>query len=156
VQEYLDLLKGLNSEGVRYVVIGGFASVLHGTASVTFDLDIAIALDDKNGAALIRALAPFHPFPPQFVSEKNFVWDERSLSGAVMTLITDVGKVDLLRVLPEIESFDALFERGEARVIDGIRFKIAAIDDLITMKGAAGRPKDIEHIQQLKALKELD
>ena len=155
MQEYLDLLKSLNSEGVRYVVVGGFATVLHGASSVTFDLDLAVALDGENGTAIICALAPFDPFPPQFGSSKNFVWDERSLFGVVMTLMTKAGKIDILRVLPEIDSFEGLLNRSELRQFYELEVRIASIDDLIAMKVAAGRPKDIEHIRQLNARKEI-
>ncbi len=55
--------------------------MLHGTSTVTFALDMAIALDNANGEAFIKAFAPFRPFPSQFGSADNFVWDSRSLVG---------------------------------------------------------------------------
>ncbi len=137
------------------MVVGGFATVLQGASSVTFDLDLAVALDSENGTAIVRALAPFEPYPPQFGSAKNFAWDERSLFGNVMTLMTKVGKIDILRVLPNIDSFDGLLNRSELREFYDLKVRIASIDDLIAMKVAAGRPKDLEHIRQLEARKEI-
>ena len=153
--EFLDLLKALNDEGVKFVVVGGFAMMIYGASAVTYDLDLAIALDDENGAALVRALEPFHPFPPQFGSAENFVWDNRSLVGPVMSLVTSAGHIDILRTLPEVDHFDGLYERSVVRRIGGIDLQIASVDDLILMKQAASRPKDQEHIHQLKLLKLL-
>jgi predicted nucleotidyltransferase len=152
---YLDLLKSLKGEGVNFVIVGGFAMILHGASTVTYDLDLAIALDSVNGAAVIKALRPFRPYPPQLESAKHFVWDERSLFGAVISLATDVGHVDILRVLPEIDNFEGLYERSEVRHFWGDQFRIASIDDLILLKQAANRPKDREHIRQLEVLKKI-
>jgi predicted nucleotidyltransferase len=72
-----------------------------------------------------------------------------------MTLITDAGRVDILRVLPEVDSFEGLKARAEIRVLGGITVHVASIDDLISMKLAAGRPKDLDHIHHLMAIKKL-
>lgn len=153
--EFLEVLKSLDAEGVRFVIVGGVAMVLHGSSSVTFDLDLALSLDERNVAAAVRGLAPFHPRPPHYPTEVGFVWDERSFVGAVVELNTDAGPLDLLRVLPEVDSFAGLWDRAEIRELGGIAVRVASIDDLIAMKEAAGRPKDLEHVRQLKALKKI-
>ena len=103
--------------------------------------------------AVIRALAPFRPFPPQFGSADSFVWDRRSFVGAVLELVTDVGHIDVLLVQPGVDSFEGLLSRSESRSLEDIKVQVASIDDLIAMKSAAGRPKDIDHIRQLHAIK---
>ncbi len=84
--DYQELLKALNREQVQFVIVGGYAMVVHGASTVTNDLDFAIALNEDNGSVIIRALVPFHPYPPKYGSAKNFVRDERSIFGSVMTL----------------------------------------------------------------------
>ena len=153
--EFLELLKSLVSEQVRFVIVGGIAMVLHGSSSVTFDLDLAVSLDAENESAAVRAIAPFGPRPPHYPAGLGFVWDERSFTGAVVHLNTDIGPLDLLRVLPKIDSFEGLWNRSELREIGDLEVRVASIDDLIAMKQAANRPKDQEHIRQLKALKAL-
>ena len=155
VPEFRDLLKALNEQGVRFVIVGGFAMILNGGTYVTFDLDLAISPDPSNATAIVRALAHFHPFPPEFGSPESFVWDERSITGSVVSLVTSAGNVDILRVLPEIESFDVLWERSGERMIFDALVRVASIDDLIKMKEAANRPKDLNHIQELRVLKHL-
>ncbi|MBX7134643.1 MAG: nucleotidyltransferase [Fimbriimonadaceae bacterium] len=153
--EFTEILHALNRESVRFVIIGGLALVLQGGSYVTFDLDLALASDPENGSALIRALAPYHPFPPNFGSADRFVWDDRSFRGAVISLVTDLGHLDLLLVLPGVDSFESLYARAEDRIVAGAHVKVAAIDDLIAMKESADRPKDRAHLDQLIALKKL-
>lgn len=148
---YLDLLQALNDRAVKFVVVGGYATVMHGGSTVTFDLDLAVALNESNGDALVEALAPFRPFLPQYGSPDGFVWDKRSFT--VMSLSTTAGHIDILRVLPEVDSFDGLMERSKKMMVKGVPFMIASIDDLIAMKRAANRPRDMDHIEMLKAIK---
>jgi hypothetical protein len=49
--------------GVDFVVIGGLAATLHGSAQVTYDLDICYSRASANLRRLVEALAPFHPRP---------------------------------------------------------------------------------------------
>ncbi len=130
--------------------------ILHGSTYVTFDLDLAISADDSSSAAMVRALAPLHPFPPQLGSASNFVWDERSFQTAVVELITDAGQIDILRIVPGVDSFDGLWERSEVRKLSGLDVRVACIDDLIAMKSAANRAKDRDHIRQLQILRSLN
>jgi len=155
VPEFIDLLRAFNDQEVRYVIVGGLAMVLHGSTFPTFDLDLAISDDQANAEPIVRALAPLHPFPPQYGSPKNFVWDARSITGAVISLATDAGFVDLLRVHPGVDGFEKLWERAEARLVAGLLIRVACLDDLIKMKRAANRPKDLEHIKQLESLKSI-
>ena len=155
VPEFVDLLKALNEQRLRYVVVGGLAMILHGASYPTFDLDVAISTDSANSTPLVKALAGLHPFPPQMGSPKNFIWDERSIFGSVVSLMTDAGELDIIRNQPGVDSFDGLWERSELRVISGIEVHVASIDDLVNMKRAAGRPKDLQHIKQLEAIRAL-
>jgi len=155
VPEFLDLLKALNAEGVRYVVVGGLAMVLQGTTYVTYDLDIAPSPEDENVSAIVRALASLHPRPFQYVPGAPFVWDEKSFFGPAVELITEAGDVDILRVLPGLDSFEGLLARSEIRRIGELEIRIACLEDLIAMKAEAHKPKDLDHIRQLLALKEL-
>ena len=135
--DFLDLLKSLNDNDVRYVVIGGYATVLHGDA-------------------LIEALREFEPYPPRYGSAKNFVWDIRSFSGRVISLATTAGRIDILRAVPGIDAFEDIWERSHISSVRGVKVRIASINDLIKMKQAADRPKDREHIKLLEALKSIE
>lgn len=72
-----------------------------------------------------------------------------------MTLETSVSPVDILSDIPGIDSFEGLWERSVVRPLYGLAVHVASVDDLISMKRAANRPKDQNHILELLALKKL-
>ena len=148
------LVKALASEDVRFVAIGGFALLLHGGRHITMDSDFAIAADPANASAVVRSLAPFHPEPSHLPAGMPFVWDERSIRGAAVSLRSDCGDVDLLLVIPGVDSFEELWARAVQKEIDGTRFRVASIQDLIAMKQTAGRPQDLAHLEELRRIRE--
>ncbi len=152
--EFESLVQALNDAGVRYVVIGGLAMVLQGSNYATVDSDFAVAEDPGNTETLVRALAPLHPHPHNTTWE-YFVWDERSIVGDVISLVTDAGDVDLLRNTPGVDSFEGLYSRSELREAFGQTLRVACLADLISMKQAANRPKDRNHLIELEALAAL-
>jgi hypothetical protein len=149
------LVKALTTEEARFVVIGGFALLLHGGRHTTMDSDFAIAADAENAAAVVRALASFGPEPTHLPAGMPFIWDERSIRGAAVSLRSDCGDIDLLLTIPGVESFEALLSRSIERELDGVRFRIASIPDLMAMKEAAGRPQDLAHIEELRRIQGL-
>ena len=153
--EFEKLIRSLDENEVRFVIVGGIAMVLHGSDYSTVDSDFAVADDSEVTEPLVRALAGFNPRPTHFSPGTPFVWDARSIFGAVISLSTDAGDVDLLRVLPGVDSFDGLMDRSVVRRIFGMDVHVASIQDLIAMKKAANRPKDLNHISELEALAAL-
>jgi hypothetical protein len=153
--DLISLVRALEAEGASYVVIGGMAMVLHGCSHVTMDSDFAIASAPENAAAVVRALASFEPIPSHLKRGTHFVWDERSIRGAVVSLDTTVGDVDLLLVLPGLSSYEELLARSTIRQVGGFSVRVAAIPDLIAMKKAANREQDRLHILQLESVLKL-
>jgi predicted nucleotidyltransferase len=150
------VLASLNDAGVRYVLIGGLALVAQGSAHVTRDIDVCYSRDRENLRALAEAIAPLHPQLRTVAGPVMFPWDERTLrGGANFTLTTTAGDVDLLGDVAGVPSFQALWDRSAEMEVFGIRVRVASVDDLLSMKRAAGRPKDQAHIIELEGLQNL-
>lgn len=147
------LIQALSDEGVRFTVIGGFALILHGGRNTTFDMDFAVASSPDNASAIVRALASFHPSPTHLPEGTPFVWDERSIRGQVISLRSDCGDLDLLLIVPGVDSVEGLLARSVTREIDGRSFLVASLDDLETMKREAGRPQDFIHLAELARIR---
>ena len=151
--DYRDNLSALVRQNVRFVVIGGVAMALHGSDHNTTDLDICYARDPANLEALVAALAPTHPGLRGAPVGLPFLWDARTLrNGLNFTLSTDFGSLDLMGEPAGVDSFDGLWNRATVFDIGGLVVRIASIGDLIAMKQAAGRPKDLNHVLELKAI----
>jgi hypothetical protein len=115
-------VQALCDAGVDFVVIGGVAANLHGSAAVTFDLDICYSRSSINLPRLVQALAPFHPRPREFPTELPFVWDAATLRNiTVLTLDTDLGKVDLFAEILGVGSFEEVKACAVELMEDGSR-----------------------------------
>ena len=91
-------LKLLAGAGVNFVVVGGYAATLHGSAYLTRDLDICYERTPENMQRLVSALRPYHPRLRGAPPELPFLFDKTLANGMNFTLETDLGAVDLLGV----------------------------------------------------------
>lgn len=150
-----DILKTLLDGQVRFVLIGGLASQVHGSPSLTGDVDICFALDRDNLHRLSGALASMGAIRRDFEGGTQASIDHRALrAGDVFTLSTRFGDLDLLaHPDPELD-FEILQGRSIAAEIFGMEVRVASLADLIDMKRAAGRPKDRIELEILGALRE--
>ena len=117
------------------------ATVRHGSARVTYDLDICYSRAAINLRRLASALAPFHPRPRGFSDELPFIWDERTLrNGTVFTLRTDLGGIDLLAEVAGLGTYDEA--KACAIVVEAFDRRVATLDfaSLIRTKRAVGEP----------------
>ena len=146
----------LDTEGLRYVLIGGMAVAIHGGTRITHDADVTIAYDLENRTRLVSALAPLNPRPMRLAPNAAWEWDEKCLRAPWSIFQTDAGRVDLIIRLPGLpDGFEGLYERSVVRMAREIRVRLASIDDLLTMKMEADRDKDQEDVRQLRAIKRL-
>ncbi len=130
--------------------------IAHGSAYVTVDVDFAYSRDRPNISSVVQALETLHPTLRGFPPGLPFAWNEQTVrSAANLTLVTDACDVDLLGVVAGVSSFVDLWNRSVEKELYGVRIRVASIDDLISMKRAANRPKDQNHVMELLALKKL-
>lgn len=150
----------LNTAGVRYVVVGGLATVLHGYARLTADVDLAVDLAPEEATKMIRTLVakgfrPQVPVPPEAFADPDAreVWlrDKHMLAFSLVDQVNPMRVVDLL-LKPDVP-FEELLDRSEEVVLNSTTVRIASIDDLIALKRHAGRPQDLADIEQLEAIR---
>lgn len=151
----LGALEVLVDHGVRFVLIGGFAAAIRGAPLVTGDLDICHATDRTNLdrlAAALRALdATLRGAPP----DVPFVLDARTLAaGDHFTFATRAGPLDCLATPAGTGGFADLDAAATDEDLDGLVVRVAALEDLIRMKHAAGRPQDRIALEWLVALRD--
>jgi hypothetical protein len=149
------LIQILSDSSVEFIVIGGWSAILHGSVHVTNDLDIFFARGPGNVKRLAQALAPYHPRPIDLPTDLPFIWDEATLrNGTNFTLITDLGRVDLLGEVSGLGSFTEVYAASIPMEKEGREVRILDLRSLIESKKAAGRVKDLLVIPELEALLE--
>jgi len=150
------LLAHLTLHGVDFVLIGGVAAVMHGSERNTFDLDICPAQDAGNLETLGKALVEIEARLRGIDEDVPFVPDGRTLRGMqILTLDTSLGPLDILTRLDGSPPYRSLRGRATRMDIGPAAVLVASIDDLLTMKQAAGRPKDEEDVERLESIKRL-
>ena len=154
----LRLFRELNDGGVRYVVIGALAGRLLGSPTLTRDLDICHATDPDNLRALAAVLGKLNARLRGTDDDVPFQLDARSLAaGDSFTFSTAAGDLDILGTPAGTSGYDELLRTAQATDLDGLTVQVVGIDELIRMKRAAGRPKDLIELEVLGALRdELD
>jgi predicted nucleotidyltransferase len=149
------LLRLLSDSGVEFVLIGGVAARLHGSPTLTRDVDICHARDPENLERLAAALGAIHARLRGVDEDVPFLLDARTLAaGSNFTFTTDDGDIDILAMPAGVEGYEELTRSAESFDIDGVRIRVAGLDALITMKRAAGRPKDRIEVEVLSALRD--
>lgn len=150
------ILTQLTAHGVDFVVIGGIAAVLHGSARVTRDLDICFAQDAANLVVLGKVLVELHATLRGVADDVPFVPDGATLRRIEnLTLSTTAGSLDLLARPDGAPPYDRLRRNAERYDLGAFAVLVASIDDLIAMKRAAGRDKDIADVGELQAIARL-
>jgi hypothetical protein len=150
------ILGVLITHGVDFVVIGGVAAILHGSARNTYDLDICFARDDANLAVLGRALIELEARLRSVADDVPFVPDASTLRRIeTLTMTTVGGEFDILASPDGAPPYAKLRQNAERYDLGAFAVLVASIDDLLAMKRAAGREKDIADIGELLAIARL-
>ena len=139
------------------MVIGGLSAAFHGSARVTYDLDICYSRASGNVRRLAAGLAPFHPGLRDSPVGLPFVWDEVTRrNGTIFTLQTDIGEIDLLAEVAGLATFEDV--KKHSIVVEAFDRRIATLDlpGLIQAKRAAGREKDFAALVGLESLLEAE
>lgn len=148
------LLGALATHDVRFIIIGGFAATAHGSAFLTVDLDIVYDRAADNVDRLVTALAPLEPYLRGAPPGLPFRLDASTIArGLNFTLTTRAGDLDLLGEATGGGTYDALLASTEIREVLGVACRFVDLEMLIRLKRAAGRPKDLERIAELEALR---
>ncbi len=144
LEDLLGLCRALNAEGARYVLIGGFAVILHGSVRGTKDIDLLVEASDENVRALKRALGVLADNAARDLSEE----DVRSYQ---VVRVADEIVVDLMGSACGIDYAEAL-ESGVERVrIEDVEIPIASKPLLIRTKDTL-RDSDRSDVAFLRAL----
>jgi predicted nucleotidyltransferase len=152
--DFRALLEALLDGGVEFVIIGGVALVLQGSARTTQDLDVCYSRDPENLVRLAAALASLQPTLRGAPKDLPFRLDPRTLqSGLNFTLETDAGDLDLMGEVTGVGGYREIEADATQMALYGRRVKVMGLSTLESAKRAAGRLKDLADLAEIREIR---
>jgi len=152
----INLLERLVHNGVDFVIVGGFAGVVHGCTYVTQDIDVCCDFSPANLLALQKAISDLDPVHRMTPGRKRFALTEQACAQFKnLYLDTTMGQLDCLSVISGLGDFDQVKQSSELIEVGGIRMRVLNLNALIKAKKAMNRPRDRQTLLQLEAIKKL-
>ena len=137
------ILCALADAEVDFVVIGGIAGGVHGSAYPTYDLDVAYGRERSNLERLAGVLQALGATLRGAPADVPFLLDADTLErGGNFTFQTSHGPFDVLSYPEGAASYERLRADSKTISVAGRTIAVASLDHLIAMKEASGRPKD--------------
>ncbi len=153
--DFRALLLLLADSRIEFIIVGGAAATAHGSARLTQDLDVVYRRTPENIGRLAQALASCQPYLRGAPPGLPFDWSERTLSnGLNFTLTTTLGALDLFGEITGGGGYDELLPFSVELRLYGVECLCLGLERLIYVKRATGRPKDLEVIAELEAIRE--
>ena len=147
-RDFQDFLRLLNANGIRYVVIGGYAVAYHGFVRYTGNLDVFVELSVRNATKLVTALKLFGFDLPKL---KPTLFLQR---GKIIRMGLEPMRLEILNEIDGVSFSECFRHRSIARV-GGLRINFIDLKRLLKNKRASGRQKDLADVEALTVRKPL-
>ncbi|NOX99104.1 MAG: hypothetical protein GXP30_05120 [Verrucomicrobia bacterium] len=141
-RDFLEFIKLLESNQVKYLIVGGYAVGLHGFPRYTGDIDFFIAVREENAARILAVFEQFG-FGGIGLTKNDFLQKD---------FVVEIGREpQKIQVLTGIDgvNFEECFNRRLVFDCDGQKMKCIGLDDLLKNKRASGRAKDLIDVEEL-------
>lgn len=155
MKELTRITKVLALGRVEFVIAGGLGTLMHGSALMTRDVDVACRMDPDNLLRLLDALKDLNPIHRMTPEKLPFTREQAERGGLKnLYLSTDMGQLDCLGEIKGIGGFPECLAQSQVISLDDLRIHVLTIDALITAKRAMGRPRDLHAVLELEAIRE--
>ena len=155
-EDFTNLLERLAQADIQFVLVGGFAGVVHGCTYVTQDIDICCDFSPANLMALQETLSDFKPVHRMTPKRQKLKLTEKTCRDFKnLYLDTMIGQLDCLSLIDGIGNYDEVKQASRLIKLGKVKIRVLDIDALIKAKKALNRPHDKQAIKQLEAIKKL-
>lgn len=149
------LLKTLLESKIDFVLIGGYASVVHGASQITHDIDICAVITPENIHELREALKDLEPKyrlnPSHQPSLNDYPKTGQSLDNYYLK--TKAGVLDIIKNVVPVGDFERIKEKSIIVPLFGKKCRVISLDDLIEVKRSMTRDKDKTVLKELLEIK---
>ena len=142
-QDFKEFIQSLNDNGVRYLVVEGYAVALHGYPRYTKDMDVWVEMTSENAFKVVKALDQFG-FGSLDLKESDFVIPDQ-----IIQLGYPPRRIDILTTLPSVE-FSECYPSRTTVDIEGVSVNFIDHENLRKNKKATGRHQDLADLENLE------
>jgi len=150
-EDIINFWKALQENQVSYIMVGGYATNLHGFQRFTGDLDIWIKDTPENRQSLRKAFISCDMGDYPMIEHMQFVpgWTQFHLNNGI--------EIDILVSMKGLEgyTFDESLQMASVADIDGISIPFLHINQLIENKKVVNRLKDQFDVNALEQIRKL-
>ena len=141
--DYKELFRSLNAKGVEYLLIGGYAVIIHGYVRNTNVIDVVVSKDPENITKCLDALDDFGFGGPSLRTALT------SNEKDVVRMGVEPMKIEILNYLDGVDFAEA-YGRRITRNVEDIKIDIISLHDLIANKEEVGRLQDLLDVEKFK------
>ncbi len=141
-QDFKEFIQSLNANGVRYLVIGGYAVAFHGHPRYTKDMDVWIAMDAENAANMVKALDQFG-FASLGLKAADFLTSDQ-----IIQLGYPPNRIDVITTATGVD-FETCYAAQVQSEVDGVLVNFIDLENLKRNKMSAGRHQDLADVENL-------
>lgn len=141
-KDFREFIESLNSNEVKYLIVGGYAIAFHGHPRYTKDLDVWLESSEENAKKVLRALNDFG------FAEMNLKKEDFLEKGQVIQLGYPPNRIDLINSPDGVDFAESYASRIEIE-IDGLRILVINLENLKKNKKASGRLQDLADLENL-------
>jgi len=150
------LLQRLHAHGVEFVLVGGFAAVVHGGTLLTRDVDVCCRFSEENLRRIGAAVADLHPVHRTRPDLPLVLTPELCASLKNLYLKTDMGSLDCLGEVKGLGDFAEVLKHSVIAELSFGECRVLSLDALIRAKQAMNREHDQITVRQLQAIKDRE
>jgi len=140
--EFREFLRLMNSRGVDYLVVGGYAVAHYGHPRTTGDLDVWVAVSPENADRVRLVLLDFG-FTEAIAKSAPL-----GIPGRIVRMGTPPLRIEILTGVTGV-AFEPCHSRRELDTVEGVSVSFISREDLLANKRAAGRPQDLADVEEL-------
>lgn len=142
--DFRDFIKTLNKNHVEYILVGGYAVILHGYRRTTGDMDIWVNTTKENYTKLLKTYIEFGLPTTDFTAD-NFLNNEDI---EVFTYGIPPVCIELMKVVKGC-NFSEAYQKSNLYDENGLTIRFLNLSTLQQAKKAAGRHKDLDDLEKL-------
>ena len=147
------ILAAFVARGIRFVLVGGVAATIHGSARFTNDIDVCYDTAPDNVDGLIELLLGWNAYLRGVEPGLPFILDRRTFrTTPLLTLTSTMGAIDLLDQVPGVGDYHDAVAGSETVHLGITEFRALTLEALIASRKALRRKKDLEHLIELEAI----